>query len=106
MLDCVGRLIKWTLFYISQPLKIRGTAMSPDVIKDLLLYSLTFNYAILMIWFGVFSLAHDWMYNLHSRWFRLSVETFDALHYAGITIYKTGIFLLNIAPLFALWLVF
>ena len=80
--------------------------MNPDAIKELLLYSLVFNYALLMIWFGMFSLAHDRMYRLHSRWFRLSAETFDALHYAGMSCYKIGIILLNIAPLIALWLVF
>jgi hypothetical protein len=80
--------------------------MNPDTIKTLLLYSLAFNYALLMIWFCVFSLAHDWLYRLHNRWFHFSTETFDALHYAGMTGYKIGIILLNIAPLVALWLVF
>ena len=80
--------------------------MNPDAIKDLLLYSLTFNYVTLMIWFGVFSLAHNWMYRLHSRWFSLSTETFDTIHYAGMALYKIGIIMLNIAPLVAFWLVF
>ncbi|MDP1664561.1 MAG: hypothetical protein Q8L79_05475 [Methylobacter sp.] len=79
--------------------------MNPDAIKALLIYSLAFNYVILIIWFGVFSLAHDSMYRLHSRWFSLSVETFDAIHYASMALYKIGIMLLNIAPLVALWLV-
>ena len=85
---------------------IRGAVMNPDVIKELLLYSFAFNYTLLIIWFGLFSLAHDWVYRLHSRWFRLSVETFDALHYAGMSVYKIGVILLNIAPLIALWLIF
>jgi len=80
--------------------------MNPDAIKDLLLYSLAFNYVTLMIWFGVFSLAHNWMYRLHSRWFSLSTETFDTIHYAGMALYKIGIIMLNIAPLVAFWLVF
>ena len=80
--------------------------MNPDTLKTLLLYSLAFNYALLLVWFGVFSLAHDWIYRLHRRWFSLSTDTFDALHYAGMSIYKIGIILLNIAPLVALWLVF
>jgi hypothetical protein len=80
--------------------------MNPDVIKELLLYSIAFNYAILMIWFAAFSLAHDAMYRLHSRWFSLSTETFDAIHYAGMAFYKIGIIMLNIAPLVAIWLVF
>ncbi len=80
--------------------------MSPDIIKVLLLYSLTFNYVILLIWFGVFSFAHDWLYRLHSRWFRISIENFVALHYACMAFYKIGLILLNVAPLVALWLVF
>jgi hypothetical protein len=85
----------------------QGTATNPDAIKALLLYSLafTFNYAILIIWSGVFSFAHDSPYRLHSRWFSLSVETFDGIHYASMAFYKIGIILLNIAPLMALWLV-
>ncbi len=80
--------------------------MSPDIIKVLLLYSLAFNYMILLIWFGVFSFAHDWLYRLHSRWFFISRENFDALHYACMAFYKIGLILLNIAPLVAFWLVF
>lgn len=79
--------------------------MNPELIQNFLLYSLAFNYAILMVWFGVFSLAHDWMYNLHNRWFTLSTETFDALHYLSMAIYKIGILTLNIAPLVAIWLI-
>jgi len=79
--------------------------MNPDAIKELLLYCLAVNYAILIIWFGIFSLAHDYMYRLHSRWFRFSAETFDALHYASMAFYKIAIIMLNIAPLVALWLI-
>ncbi|UOA07915.1 DUF6868 family protein [Methylobacter sp. S3L5C] len=80
--------------------------MNPNTIKELLLYNLALNYTTLIIWFSVFSLAHDWLYRLHSRWFNISTETFDALHYASMALYKIGIILLNIAPLVALWLVF
>jgi hypothetical protein len=47
-------------------------------------------------------LGHDWMYGLHGRWFHLSVEQFDMLHYAGMSVYKIGIILLNLVPYFAL----
>ena len=58
--------------------------MNPDTIKELLLCSLAIKYGVLIIWSAVFILAHDWVYRLHSRWFKISVETFDALHYAGM----------------------
>jgi hypothetical protein len=42
------------------------------------------------------------MYQPHGRWFRLSVEQFDMLHYAGMSIFKIGIILLNLVPYIAL----
>lgn len=76
--------------------------MTIDEIKALLLCSLGLNYAILLLWFAVFVGAHDGLYRLHSRWFKLSVESFDAIHYAGLAVYKIGVILLNLVPLIAL----
>ena len=76
--------------------------MTIEVVRRALLRCTVINYGILLVWFLVFILAHDWIYNLHDRWFRLSVEQFDMLHYAGISIYKIGIILLNLVPYIAL----
>jgi len=76
--------------------------MTTDRIREVLLWCLGLNYAVLLLWFGAFVLAHDGMYRLHRRWFTLSVETFDAVHYAGLAAYKIGILLLNLVPLVAL----
>lgn len=57
---------------------------------------------LLLVWFGAFVYAHDWMYRMHTRWFKLSFESFDVLHYAGIAAYKIGILLFNLVPLVAL----
>ena len=78
--------------------------MSTNEIKTALLWCVGINYGVMLVWFGAFVYAHDWMYRLHTRWFKLSVETFDALHYAGLTIYKLGVLLLNLVPLVALYL--
>ncbi|MCP1623398.1 DUF6868 family protein [Pseudomonas nitroreducens] len=71
-------------------------------LKPFLLYCTLINYAILLIWFAAFTLAHDFVYRLHRRWFDLPVEQFDAIHYGGMAIYKIGVLLLNLAPLLAL----
>jgi len=81
-----------------------SNAMTTSEIKGVLLWCLGINYGILLVWFGVFVSAHDWMYRLHTRWFKLPVETFDALHYAGLSIYKIGVLLFNLVPLIALYL--
>ena len=70
-------------------------------LRDLLIWSLVFNYVILMVWFIALTVAHDGVYRLHTRWFQLSRETFDAVHYGGMAVYKIGILLLNLAPLVA-----
>ena len=71
-------------------------------IKSVLIWCVVINYAVLFIWFAAFVFAHDWMYKMHLRWFSLSVETFDAIHYAGLAVYKIGILLFFLVPLIAL----
>ena len=72
--------------------------MSTELTRNFLLWSTVINYMILLVWFLVFVLAHDRLRHLHGRWFRLSNEQFDALHYAGMSPYKIGIVLLNLVP--------
>ncbi|MCJ1883691.1 hypothetical protein LNN38_02410 [Pseudomonas sp. LA21] len=80
--------------------------MTPADLKSFLLYCTLINYVVLLIWFAAFSLAHDRLYRLHSRWFAISVERFDALHYGGMAVYKIGVLLLNLVPLIALCLLY
>jgi len=76
--------------------------MNLALLEELLICSLLINYAILIVWFCAFSFAHESIYRLHGRWFHLSKESFDAIHYAGMAAYKIGIFLLNLTPLLAI----
>lgn len=78
--------------------------MTTALMKDVLLWCVGLNYAVLLVWSGTFIFARGWMYRLHSRWFRLSDEAFDAVHYGGLAIYEIGILLFNLVPLLALWL--
>jgi hypothetical protein len=79
--------------------------MSIAIVRKVLLWCTVINYGVLILWWLCFLFAHDWMYGLHSRWFHLSVEQFDALHYAGMALYKIGILLFNLVPYIALRLV-
>jgi hypothetical protein len=53
----------------------------------------------------MFMLVRDWIYGLHRKWFKLSDETFDAIHYSAMAFYKLGIFLFLLGPYFAMKLV-
>ena len=76
--------------------------MDVRLISDWLLLCTLINYGVLLAWFVAFSVAHEWMFRLHTRWFRLSAERFDAIHYAAMALYKVGILLLNLVPYVAL----
>ena len=70
-----------------------------DAVRQILIWSLVVNYVVLLVWFAAIALAHDRVYRLHTRWFQLSRESFDAIHYGGMAVYKIGVLLLNVAPL-------
>jgi hypothetical protein len=76
-----------------------------ELTRDFLLWCTGINYAILLVWFLVFVLARDRIHRFHGRWFRLSAEQFDAVHYAGMAVYKIGVLLLNLVPYLALLVV-
>jgi hypothetical protein len=63
------------------------------------------NIGLLIWWFLFFMLAHDWMYRMHSKWFNLSKETFDTVHYAGMAIFKMGTLLFCLVPYLAMHIV-
>ena len=79
--------------------------MNIAIVRDVLLWCIVINYSVLFVWLLFFMLAHDWMYQLHGRWFHLSLEQFDALHYAGMALFKIGILLFNLVPSIALRIV-
>jgi len=79
--------------------------MSIEIIRDFLLWCTIINYGILLVWFLFFAFGRDRIERLHGKWFRLSGEQFDAIHYAGMAIFKIGIILFNLVPLIVLWIV-
>ena len=76
--------------------------MTLEIIRDAFAWCSVLSICLLLLWFVFFMLAHDWIYRFHSKWFKMSVETFDAIHYAGMAVFKIGIWLFNLIPYFAL----
>ena len=76
--------------------------MTIAVTRNFLLWCTVINYGVLLVWFLVFVFAHDWMLRIYGRWFRLSRDQFDALHYAGMSIFKIGIIPFNRVPFIGL----
>jgi hypothetical protein len=76
--------------------------MTIDAIRQALLWCFVINMGILLWWFLFFMLAHGFMYKMHSKWFRISVEKFDAVHYLSMAVFKLLIFVFNLVPFIAL----
>ncbi|MFI3190323.1 hypothetical protein BCS42_06235 [Crenothrix sp. D3] len=79
--------------------------MTIEILSAILGWSTLINMGIVTLWFLLIVYAHDWVYQLHSRWFTLSVERFDTIHYAGMAFYKMSIYLFNLVPFLALQIV-
>ncbi len=79
--------------------------MTIELLRDFFLWCMIFNAGTLTTWLIVFLLAKDWIYRMHSKWFAIPRERFDAIHYAGMAFFKTSIFVFNAVPYFALLIV-
>ena len=76
--------------------------MSLAILKTVLLWSIAINYGVLLFWFVLIVVAHDPLYRITARWFRVSVQTFDAVNYGGIAAYKICILFFTLVPYVAL----
>ncbi|WP_019616879.1 DUF6868 family protein [Psychromonas ossibalaenae] len=79
--------------------------MATALICDFFAWCALFNIMFLLFWVVWLALAHDFVYRVHCRWLKLSVERFDAIHYAGMLVFKICIFVFNIVPYIALRIV-
>lgn len=79
--------------------------MTVYMIRGALLWCSIFNIGLLLVWLFFLTVAHDRVYRMHGKYFRISVEKFDAIHYAGIAFFKIVIFFFNIVPLLSLYIV-
>ena len=54
------------------------------------------NTVILLVWFLAFVYARDQIFHMHNKWFKLSEERFDEVHYAMMGYYKIAWILFNL----------
>ncbi len=76
-----------------------------DVMAGILIRCFLGGMALLIVWFAGFSIAGDWIYQIHSRWFQIPRQTFDAIHYAGMAVTKITIILFFLLPWIAIKLI-
>ncbi len=79
--------------------------MELETIRSFLAWCSVINIGLLLWWWGWFALAHDFVYRLHGRWFKMPVERFDAIHYGAMAWFKLTVIVFNVVPYLALRIV-
>jgi len=79
--------------------------MSTTNLQQFFLWCTVINYGLLILWWVIFSLKHEWIYVLAGKRFKMSPETFDAHNLVGIIFYKICIILFCLVPYIALRIV-
>ena len=72
--------------------------MTIEMLRKFLAWCTVLNMGLLVFWWLLFMVARDWIYTTHSKWFKLSAERFDAIHYLGMAVVKILIFIFNLVP--------
>lgn len=72
--------------------------MTIEIFTSFLAWCALINIGLLLLWILLFIFAHDWVYKLHSKWFVLSLDKFDAIHYALIGAFKLITILFFLVP--------
>ena len=53
---------------------------------------------LLLVWFGVFLCATDWLYATNARWFSVTREQFVLVNFCGIAAAKIFVYLVFLIP--------
>ena len=79
--------------------------MTLEITRDALGWCTLINFAFLIWWGGFFFFGRGFVYRMHTKWFKLSEESFDSIHYAGMAFFKILILVFNLVPYLALRIV-
>jgi len=72
--------------------------MTIELLTSLLAWCALINIALLFVWLCFFIFAHDCVYKIHKKWFVLSLDKFDSIHYGLIGAYKLTILVFFLIP--------
>lgn len=80
--------------------------MNVETLKVFLMWSTGINYAILLLWIVLLSLAPEMFYKMQSRWFPIPKEKLVMCNYLMYGLYKLMVLIFNFVPWLVLSLLF
>lgn len=69
-----------------------------EIAARVLLWCFGLSILVLLFWVAMIVLLGDTVYGFHSKFFEISRQQFDVVHYAGMALFKTGAFGLFLFP--------
>ena len=69
-----------------------------DVVAGVLIRCFFMGMVCMTIWFVAFVTVADWAYALHSKFFPITREQFNLVHYTGVLVLKVAVFGLFLLP--------
>ena len=71
-------------------------------IREMLMWCSVINVGIMIFSFLILTVARQWVYTMHSKWFPVTESQFNVIMYSFIAFYKILIIVFNIVPWIAL----
>lgn len=79
--------------------------MTVELVTAVLGWCTLINFVLLVWWLLFVVFARDWTYRIHSRWFKMSEESFASIHYTLMGTFKMLVIVFNLVPYLALRIV-
>ena len=73
--------------------------MTLELTREVLGWCAIINIGILLWWSMFIMFAGDFVFRMHRKFFEITREQFNGIHYAGIMCFKLAVFGLNVVPL-------
>ena len=88
-IDRAGKKVCWDM-------EAGGTGM--ETVAKITIRCFVLGMVLLLIWFLMYALAGELMYEIHSKWFDLTEHEFAVIHYSGMARLKVFCFLFFLFP--------
>ncbi len=76
--------------------------MNVDLLVKMLGWASIINFSLLFLWFIIFMFAKDWIYKIYRKWFPISEEKMDIIHFCLMGVFELVTFAFFLAPYIAL----
>ena len=78
--------------------------MTIEQIREMLGWCTLINIGLMIFSFILLCVMRSFVYRMHTKWFPMSEQTFNAIVYSYLGIYKILVIVFNLVPWLAMWM--